>query len=825
MEIHCKLDYIIEVITAHQTLLAGAAFAGPPPPPQTAKSDNRAAAGGQPPPILSSGNQQPAPTARVCQSDGPTNRRHVSTTAARTTADNNYELHANLSGAAGSGGAAAAAAAAAATATDCDEQTRAKVAKEGQQRLFGLIRNECHLHNSCKLNLGTAGDSQAARNSTGSELPPPLQQANKLASFLAESCPTSRKLVEVAYRCRPTRVLRRNVCKNSQLNLECPSDKRLAIASAAYGFWPEDKRTHEKCAELAASGADQPAKLAAARQTFNKSCALASTTSALNVLSSECLFKQHCQLQVNQTLFGETNCSREQQPLEYLRLMYICMDDSALNYNATGFQQQLQKRQQMQSQLDAHFQGQPNVGSSSLVASSAPPATPATIQNDTPFGQKREAANQLVPPNTKVAAATTSGAEDAADEAEDAAAADGGERVLPIYPHSKGGAGADLAAASFAAQYEKLDKKVKLLLQRYQTQATLIALASLTVLMLALTVRVCKRNSARNSTASSSKGSSSSSSSAGAKSLSSYLTSSSSAGAQQSATGAAAQNRPQFGGAQRHQPPKLNSCSESCFSLEDYNGYFNESSAAAAAPPRETFNESPATAHQQQQQQQQGSLTPLGSQQHEQPPASAGYFSGGTARPKFWSFYGHEQNAVGGSLRLSAANSAGFGQQPPNYLQAAGGGGATTQRSFAGQQAHLQPPQKQLYQQHNHHHLPAARNFLLAPAAPPQLPTAQHEQQAQLCPAHSAAEQQQLEQHQFALLALNPAELQLAAAAAGGAQQQQQQQTCAFHQQQRQLLLAPAGAAFDLPPMAPPALNQPLQQQQQQDVIAPPPPH
>ncbi|CAL4096325.1 unnamed protein product, partial [Meganyctiphanes norvegica] len=50
-----------------------------------------------------------------------------------------------------------------------------------------------------------------------------------------DPCPTTRKYIEVAYKCRPETFINRIVCQDSLLNLKCERNFRLAIYNVLYG--------------------------------------------------------------------------------------------------------------------------------------------------------------------------------------------------------------------------------------------------------------------------------------------------------------------------------------------------------------------------------------------------------------------------------------------------------------------------------------------------------------------------------------------------------------------------------------------------------------
>ena len=309
-----------------------------------------------------------------------------------------------------------------------------------------------------------------------------------------------------------------------------------------------------------------------------------------------------------------------------------------------------------------------------------------------------------------------------------------------------------------------------------------------------------------------------------------------------------------------------NSCSESCFSLDDCNCL--QQHQHQACPKHLTFqhqqldHSSPAL------QSNQTATPPIeasslaGNCQHQEQRPQTNWTStlgGGGARPKLWSFYVNEQHNSN-RLRLNGYTAQANQQQQQQQHQAMGGmtNGAATlragQRTFSGQQrqpsAALAARNFECLQRGGQEAgadmkglEPHQNDYLLVMAS-----IGQQYQQAPLAGDGPQANPSGLEwvnptagpqtgqqEQQMRLLTLNPAGLldgdRQQSLATGGPDQPQQ--TCAFHmqqqqqqQQQRQISFmpseqqtgaaAPIGYQLELAPPATSAINQGPQQQQQQ---------
>ncbi|KPJ02692.1 Uncharacterized protein C21orf63 [Papilio xuthus] len=117
-----------------------------------------------------------------------------------------------------------------------------------------------------------------------------------------DPCPSSRKFIEVAYKCKPYEFRSRTGCENDVLAVTCDAHTRIAILDAQYGRIPYESN---KCPQT--------------HGISEESCKALHTTETVMQM---CHGKRRCQISVTQTTFG-TPCKPDSRP--YLKIVYACV--------------------------------------------------------------------------------------------------------------------------------------------------------------------------------------------------------------------------------------------------------------------------------------------------------------------------------------------------------------------------------------------------------------------------------------------------------------------------------------------------------------------
>lgn len=125
---------------------------------------------------------------------------------------------------------------------------------------------------------------------------------------LADPCPSARKYVEMAYKCRPFEFRSRTVCENEVVKLSCNRNSRIAIFDAKYGRTPYETISCPQAQGL-------PDEKCSAPYTVEK-------------VMQICLGRRRCQIVVNARNF-ESTCKPHTTP--YLKIVYACVPLGVLN--------------------------------------------------------------------------------------------------------------------------------------------------------------------------------------------------------------------------------------------------------------------------------------------------------------------------------------------------------------------------------------------------------------------------------------------------------------------------------------------------------------
>ncbi|XP_013143121.1 PREDICTED: protein eva-1 homolog C-like isoform X2 [Papilio polytes] len=117
-----------------------------------------------------------------------------------------------------------------------------------------------------------------------------------------DPCPSSRKFIEVAYKCKPFEFRSRTGCENDVLAVSCDAHTRIAVLDAQYG------RT-----------AFESSKCPQTDGVPDETCKAPHTTETAMQI---CHGKRRCQISVTQNIFGSP-CGPESRP--YLKIVYACV--------------------------------------------------------------------------------------------------------------------------------------------------------------------------------------------------------------------------------------------------------------------------------------------------------------------------------------------------------------------------------------------------------------------------------------------------------------------------------------------------------------------
>uniref|UniRef100_A0A6A7G8N0 Protein eva-1-like isoform X1 n=1 Tax=Hirondellea gigas TaxID=1518452 RepID=A0A6A7G8N0_9CRUS len=123
-----------------------------------------------------------------------------------------------------------------------------------------------------------------------------------------DPCPTIRKYVEVAYKCRPATFMHAVVCEGEQRALKCEANSRLAVYSVLFG------RTVTGAVQC-----PQPS------HAPDEEC---QASYATEVVMKACQGKRSCQLVADAERFGGRPCSSQSRI--YMKTVYTCVPRSIL---------------------------------------------------------------------------------------------------------------------------------------------------------------------------------------------------------------------------------------------------------------------------------------------------------------------------------------------------------------------------------------------------------------------------------------------------------------------------------------------------------------
>lgn len=567
----------------------------------------------------------------------------------------------------------------------CDQNQAQALASS--KDIAALVRNECRSRNTCTLDLRwprAANNSNSSNNKTDSVesatngttqrmsvLSPTTNQALglrangfRLSKLFNEPCPGNRKLMEIVYKCRPMKMNKRIVCRNSQLHLECPNEKKLVVISGDYGAWANDTKNHEKCSTGDPSSSSSstttktnhqaysndsitdsstlPGPLAVAQSAaLSKSC-LVNSLKTMSVLASNCLYRRTCDLPVTPAIFGDAQCPVGQA--EYLKMVYICVNstlliDGSLIGNLSIFPARPTTSTTIRggSQQDA---AQPFFISSSVSSLLSSPITTtnnasqvssqqqiADMSNDQQIagggGRYRSLGNTL----------PSSGGQFGASETQLNDMYDEPSAQPPNYPYETrkvtlisavGGDPTKYSQIPPLAHYSQINvfQRLRDLFAKYQSPLLFITLSIASTMLFVVMLLSCRLKSSAGSNSSSVSKDSTCSTKSSTTGFKSYGSSGSSS----------------HGGAQLHSGSsntKHNSCSESCFSLDDYN--FNTGSNGNHSLDSPAPN---------------SSNTPLDSNNNNME-VSSNFGAQSLVRPKLWTIYNNAEQ-VTNPLRMSS---------------------------------------------------------------------------------------------------------------------------------------------------------------------------
>lgn len=678
LSIKCNEDYIIDVITVEHTILAA------PAPADKHVKDTRVS------------NNQPDSTTitklLLSDSNVVAEQEHQEQVVCQQPAAPVLQLSSSSSG----NGTATTGNNNGGQSGVCD-QNQAKTLTSSRD-IAVLVRNECRSRNTCTLDLrwpratngNTGSGSGSGSNSnttkvenepaangttqraggsstiTPSHLSPTTSQALGLrangfllSKLVNEPCPGNRKLVEIVYKCRPLKMSKRTVCQNSPLHLECPNDRRLVVVSGDYGAWANDTKNHERClndpnrhyttnANLQSSPSLSLSSTTATNSSdstnvqsnqlqvqLTKNC-LVSPSNTIGILATNCLFKRTCDLSVTPATFGDAQCPTGQ--VEYLKMVYICINETLLIESAPN------SSSSSSSSSSLLVRPVPNRGQhhrneaqlfptkSSNVSSLLPQVTTNLASQTSSLTEVSNDQQQLPVSAGSPQSSSTTSLHSVSSQNENGqtsgwmddspsphkitpfvVSADSTKISTLLHSGSSGGTQSNFNLAT----------RLKYLLMKNQSIFVASTMAIVSIMLFAITLRICRLRSAASNSSSVSKDStcSTKSSTGGFKS---YGSSSS------SSHGGVAQNSNGSSNA------KHNSCSESCFSLDEYN--FNNGSNgnhSLDSPALESSN------------------TPLDNVDT----SATNTFGAQTVRPKLWTIYttnnNNEQQAVTNPLRMS----------------------------------------------------------------------------------------------------------------------------------------------------------------------------
>lgn len=267
-----------------------------------------------------------------------------------------------------------------------------------KEEALSFVKSECHGHTSCNLDFRLPPPPPAVKimkvafksNNTDSE------ETKKWLNN--DEKRNNRKLLEIAYKCRPSKLKARTVCRNSKFQLECPQEKVILIASAEYGNWPNDTRTNEICSKNSlnyatlsnrqqiynpennsSSSSITMTHLSTNNVTTNKQLiCIANQATTISAVISACLMKRSCQFDVQPDLLGDPKC-QQQQP-EYLKVVYVCANESSLiklqqsksNNTTATIRSSTSEQQQQKDFKQATVLSSNNTTTSSLLSPSFP---------------------------------------------------------------------------------------------------------------------------------------------------------------------------------------------------------------------------------------------------------------------------------------------------------------------------------------------------------------------------------------------------------------------------------------------------------------------
>lgn len=773
----------------------------------------------------------------------------------------------------------------------CNE-LQAQKATEGAN-VSEIVKQACQTRNSCSIDMRTQQaqrQQQMETNNNNNNTRKSLVNFSIIQKLTNEVCTGNRKLLEVVYKCRPNRLIKRYNCRGEQMQIDCQPNKRIVLGNTRYGSFPSETKIHERCLREA-NTVNITTTTTTNQPTTNTTLSLASTNRTAQPrdcllhddrfqkqIIQMCLYKQHCRFDVQPQLIGQAHCPMGQP--EYLIVIFVCLHQDLIVYPTAFLNSSAAssitpnqtistiQKQNEPNQFTRQQQQQPftsaNVSSSSLLYSSS------LDQNAGPTSISVAASVQ------SASSSSSSSATPQYTQLQQPGSGGGGIVSADIitdlindpinYQQNSSIFTAVASDPNLLGKHPKFwspSQKVGFLMARYQPQLLAFACFSLSMLFLALMVRGCQRLSKSSRCSRRSTGGSSTGSGSGKNSHSSCLsTSTISAGAQchkhhhhnhhhhhnsgnnncnssTPATFAAAAGHNLTSAVatnlllkhhqqqQQQQPAHLkhNSCSESCFSLEDYHiGGNNSASSNNHSPALDSIDGCANNMNPGNPIRQFGSSSSNSAiqQQHHQ------------ARPKLWSIYGVHNNNNNNNNIVSEQH------QTMSFRNSSSGSSMsrpTNQRTFLGPpppplapqlQLQLNQPEQQLTNQTRQQHNLAsiqANELLLALAASntannQQAAVADNNNIGSWCATLQPQPQQQQQQQQLRAAAAMNSSDELQQHLQTYSSSSQQQQHCAFHQQQQQLYgVLPSPTALQLEPMATIGSNDlvmPINLQQQQ---------
>lgn len=220
-----------------------------------------------------------------------------------------------------------------------------------------LLPNSNNINNDNNYTTSNNNSNNISVPTTTTTLTKQQQMSLELGNLINEPCPSKRKLLEIVYRCRPTKIRKVSVCRGNDVSLSCPEKKRILVTWSEYGFDNKDLTKMRVCGSPNSSSSisnnqnlQQTSLLKIHNNNIGSNSRTSSSSTSINsnkapwpncfsntssiALINECHLKRQCTLNADSNLLGEPDCALNQQlelsPYYQFKYSYFCAPESII---------------------------------------------------------------------------------------------------------------------------------------------------------------------------------------------------------------------------------------------------------------------------------------------------------------------------------------------------------------------------------------------------------------------------------------------------------------------------------------------------------------